>query len=205
MRQEQITLEQFAAICEQIATQFPDWTLSKSGESYDYRHTLTHASGMQISLSTSKYDKQPRLNVTTWTWPKYTKQDRGQERTETVTPSSLWNPKESGPSITCALNRPAEKLAAEIRRRFLPEYERVWQRCTERASEYQTHENNSASQWTAVCSALNLNPARDHHYVDTGSESRTVSIQNMNGSLRLEFYATQEQVLAVIAAMRNAQ
>ena len=202
MTTEKITLEDFSAICENIAKYFPGWALEKSGESYDYRHTLTNPDGLQICLSTSRHDREPRLRVSTWTWPKYIRLERGEQRSETVFPNSLYDPKESAPEITCALNRPAEKLAAEIKRRFLPEYIRIWTRAKERADQCQEHENRSIHQWMTVCRELKLDPKHNHHYISVGGD-HNVTIENNNGSLKMEFYANKDQVLRVVAALKN--
>jgi hypothetical protein len=203
MTNDKITQEQFSDVCQQIAAYFPHWTLAHSGESYDMRHTLSHANGLQICLSTSKYDKVPRLTVQTWTWPRYTKTERGELRFETIYPNSLYDPKESAPSITISLAKSPELIAKDIKRRFLPEYERIFARCAEKAQSHQAHEDNSRSQWQEVCEALRLDPKHNVHYVSTGKDSRSVSLSNRNGSLHLEFYATKDQTLAVIAAMRT--
>lgn len=198
-----ITEEQFGGICQAIAVFLPDWTLDKAGETYDMRYTLTHTTGLQMALFTSKYDKQPRLTVSDWKWPQYTTMERGQTRTNTVFPHSLHGPKESSPRITCSLAKSPEAIARDIKRRFLPEYTRIYQRCLEHAKAYQQHEDISRAQWDIVCAAVNLNPHHNRHYVSTGEDSRSVTLENRNGSLHLEFYASAEQAIRAIAMLTN--
>jgi len=120
-------------------------------------------------------------------------------------PNSLYDPKESSPNISCSLNRPAESIANDIKRRFLSDYIRIYQRCLERAQAHQAHEDSSRSQWLEICTALRLDADRDRHYVSTGKDAHSITLENRNGSLHLEFYADKEQVLGVIAAMKNGR
>ena len=133
---------QLAEICKQVALYFDGWTLSKQGEAYDHRWQLMR-DGMQISLSLD-WRKKDRLNISTWSWPKYTRMERGEVKAETIYPNSLYDPKETSPEISVAWARGPEAIAKEIKRRFLPEYERIYARCFEKASQLSEARRRSA-------------------------------------------------------------
>jgi hypothetical protein len=193
---------ELAKVCMGIAKHFDGWVLEETGETFDYRWKLRR-NGMEIGLSLD-WSKKDRLNIATWAWPKYTKLDRGEVRSETITPSSLYDPKESRPSISVAWNRGPEVIAKEIKRRFLPEYERIYARCAEKAASYQKHENESRANWQAICSAIKVDPNHNRHYVTTNDkENRSVTIENRNGSAYIETYCNADQLVKIIAALKG--
>jgi hypothetical protein len=191
---------ELAKVCNALAKHFDGWTLEETGETFDYRWKLRR-NGMEIGLSLD-WSKKDRLNIATWAWPKYTKLDRGEVRSETITPSSLYDPKESSPSISVAWNRGPEVIAKEIKRRFLPEYERIYARCAEKAASYQKHENESRQNWENICAAIGKDTRHNRHYVSAGGDLN-VTVENRNGSAHIEMYCNADQLVKIIRILKG--
>lgn len=181
-----------------IARFMPEgWTLEVPKAEDDISDRKFFRKGaMRIGISLD-WQKKDRLNISTWTWPTYTAKDRYNDRgmrTETVWPRDLWDPEEKGsPDISVAVSRGPEVIAKEIKRRFLPEYERIWARCKKKADSYQRDNDTANAQWEEVCKLLGKDPKYDNHYNALGP----FGVQNSNGSLKLEGYVTLEQLKAL--------
>lgn len=192
---------QLAEICKQVALYFDGWTLSKQGEAYDHRWQLMR-DGMQISLSLD-WRKKDRLNISTWSWPKYTRMERGEVKAETIYPNSLYDPKETSPEISVAWARGPEAIAKEIKRRFLPEYERIYARCFEKAASYQKHEDEARATWESVCAEIACDSRHNRHYVNAGGDLN-LTVENRNGSIHIEGYVkTPDQLKGIIDALKG--
>lgn len=145
-----------------------------------------------VSFDWSSHPRNSRLNVSTWTWPEYSRLERGDVRKETIFPASLYDPKEGQPSISVAASKTPEQIAKDIKRRFLPEYERIYARCKAKADDYQAHEDKSESQWAKVCKLIGCDPKRASKYCKFGENYLT--IENRNGSLHIDGYVDLERL-----------
>jgi hypothetical protein len=68
------------------------------------------------------------------------------EESKQFTPVDLWNPRAEYPSITVDADKSLERIAADIKRRFLPEYRAVLARCVEA--------RNNHEQYVKGCNSL---------------------------------------------------
>lgn len=143
-----------------------------------------------ISLNWGKPD---RLDISTWTWPSYTRMERRDIRREIIYPNSLYEPKETSPAISVSATKGYDVIAKDIARRFLPEYERIYARCKEKADNYQAHEDRSRDQWQDVCHILNKDPKSDSYYSALGP----LTVANRSGSIYVEGYIGMEQLRAI--------
>lgn len=141
-----------------------------------------------ISLN---WDKPDRLDISTWTWPSYTTRiERDGIRRETIYPNNLYDPKEISPAISVSATKGYDVIAKDIARRFLPEYERIYARCKEKASNYQAHADNSRAQWERVCKWMDKSPTHGIWYSGVGP----LTVANRSGSLHVEGYVSESQL-----------
>jgi hypothetical protein len=191
------------ALAGAIAAQMEGWTLQPPKE--DRWYMLLVRDEMQIGIKRDSSGKRDRVNISTWSWPKYTKYERGEARQEQVTPTSLYDPKESAPSISCAMARGADAITKEIKRRFLPDYERIWKRCTERAEAYGRAEVNARESWVAICKAAGqARPVNGWIYAEL-KKGVTLRIENRSGSGHISQDFTAPQIAAIIEALKGLQ
>jgi hypothetical protein len=193
-----VTREHFHALCTDVASAL-GWLFKAEGESYDYTCSLQDK-GMGFSLA---YDKwKHRISVRSWNWPQYTvNESRGYVKTETVMPSSLYDPREASPSITVSADKTAAQIAKDIQTRFLPEYTRLYARCLARAQSSQEYADTSESGWQAVCKVIGADPKHHHHYSNIAGEYNA-SIENRSGKAHVTLDLTADQLAKVIAALR---
>lgn len=142
-----------------IAKLMPGWQFRPdTEESPNYRRHVLVKDGMTIHLSRDS-QKKDRLHIGTWSWPDYTTwNDRGEQSKTSIRPQDLYDPKEDSPSISVAIDRGAEALVKEINRRFLPEYERLYSRCLDRAIKNGTEQLNSREMWLEACRIAGVSP-----------------------------------------------
>ena len=107
-------------LAQQIAAHLPEeWTYQppvlREEEYPSERAQITHTDGAVIHLSRGRWNNAGRLNVSG------------------IYPSDVTLDGDH-PSITLADNRPPEKLAREIQRRFVPAYLTRWQKAQEQCA-----------------------------------------------------------------------
>ena len=190
--------QKLEALALEVSSHLPaEWTLQPPREDRDDNDhkRFCNSLGMCFSIRWD-WRTRERIVATAWEWPTYKKLERGEVRSQTIRPRDLWDPKETGShDITVAYSRGAKALAEEIKRRLLPEYERVWKRCKEKADNYQQHEDKAEAQWQEVCKLLGKDATRKSHYNAIGS----LSIDDRNGSLHIEGYISFEDLKKLAA------
>jgi hypothetical protein len=116
--------EQFASrVVEAIVNQFPGATAVADGDRRPHGLTFTNEEAFTVH-----YRNHEHRFVVSGSWPRSRLPGEGSKQ---FTPSDLWNPRAEYPSITVDADKPPEKIAADIKRRFLPEYRAVLARCVE--------------------------------------------------------------------------
>lgn len=184
-------------LCKQVATHFDGWTLVEDGESFDGRWKLRR-DGMEICLRLD-WAKKDRLTVKTWGWPSY--KDDSRIDKVIVYPRDL-SPREADPDISVAWARGAEVIAKEIKRRFLPEYERIYALALAKATRAQEQINEARANWEAACKVIGASPSGNVHYVESNGK-RDLTVENRNGSTYISTYVTPEQLAHVVKALRG--
>jgi hypothetical protein len=181
--------EKLKTLAEGIAKLMPEWTLQlPEGEesSWNFQPVLQRGA-MEIVLSIS----QGRLNVSTSAWPSYTKFDRGRTSSEKVYPSSLY-PRESSPSISVSAGKTPDQIVKDIKRRFLPEYERIFALCQAKAIAYQEYEDKSRALWVDVMKVANTDR---EGYITVKTVAGDIEVENRHGSVQLKMSADSAELL----------
>lgn len=193
--------ETLVTLGQVLAPHLDGWAFDPNADSESWRQEIFFSKGGLRFCITRHRSKTDRIDVETWNWPKYTTLERGDERTTTVTPSNLHNPEESSPSISVAIARGAEVIAREIKRRFIPEYERLYTRCVEQAANYQKYSDESRDSWQRVCTLINEDPKRNSHCVHTATEQYHVTLKQNGNKVRVEMDATAGDVEKLLVAL----
>lgn len=102
-------------------------------------HYLTQGSGASCRqlLAEIPWNKPERFEFRPSHWPSYR---NAEQRRVTVDPSSIY-PREQRPTCSVARSRTPEAIARDVGRKVLPEYERLFQVCEDKAAEYQRGSN----------------------------------------------------------------
>lgn len=185
------------------------WILSD--EEYPDERQRLKSGHYEIQLTWSKYANrhdQERVSVSVNNWPTYKAYSReGRATEERVGPWSLYNPKESAPKITVAIARGAAIVAKEITRRVLPEYERLYKRCAEKACADQAYHLKARDGWVAVCAAINADPKHSHHYVRIGADKTRLEVENYGsaGEARVKIDVDADELRAIVAALEDVR
>lgn len=120
-----------------VAAQFPLAVLPKNSDDKRPRGNLLLGDGSEMGLWL-RYDSfKNRLEVGGH-WPS----SRVAGDSQSFTPNDLYNPREASPAITVDADKSPEKIASDIRRRFLPDYARVFARCVERRDAHEAYVKN---------------------------------------------------------------
>ena len=181
-------------LARSIAKLMPEWALRLRDEesAYDCRAFL-EKDGLQIGLTLS----QGRLNVQTWKWPQYTRIERGDNRSETVWPHQSLHPSETQPSITVDPNKSSEQIVKDIKRRFLPEYERIFKLCLEKAKQYQTNEDDKQTLWASVCKVAGKTGEKwAHIYVTTAKGN--IEAEQRSSTVKLTLDIDNAEILGLL-------
>jgi hypothetical protein len=113
------------------------WTLKDDPENACTRyHYMTNGQGREL-LAEIPWNNPERFEFRPSSWPNYR---NAEQRRVTVDPSSLY-PREERPSCTAARSRAPEAIARDVGRKVLPEYERLYQLCEDKAEQYQRGSN----------------------------------------------------------------
>ncbi len=67
---------------------------------------------------------------------------------------------EASPSINCSLAKGYSAIAADIRRRFLPEYHRIYAKCSGRITDQIIYASRQAANWAKISAVASVQP---HH------------------------------------------
>jgi hypothetical protein len=183
-------LPMFTTLATEIAAQLPDWTLSFND---DKDAAFLSKDGMRFAITRTDKD---RLHIRSWNWPKYT--DETGKQIELM-PHSLFDPRESAPSITCAIVRGSRAIAADITRRFLPEYLRIWSRLYARAVSNMAYSLDVRDNWRAVCTLARKDPEKTSHYLGEGYD---VEVKQNGKHARFTIDATPEQAAKILEALK---
>lgn len=168
------------------------WKYSPRGDD-DERANIVKG-GMRIDIRRD-YQHKDKVSMSSWDWPTYSTTERGTERINQVSPRDLWDPKEEAPDISCSISRGHSAIAKDMERRLIPNLERIWMRCKERADNYQASYDKARRDWIEICRVLNADPEREVHY-GTG-----IHIENRNGKAHLTADLDAEQLKAVMEAL----
>lgn len=203
MKPEPLTPQELSTLCSQVASYFPGWELEdpaiKHGNPPGNNYTLTR-DGLVISLSVQYPDKS-RITVGAWGWPEYYEMERGEMRSRRIAPSDLRNDKVSLSDITVAASRGALVIANEIKRRFLPEYERIFGRCLEVANKWQAASDKARLDWDAICKMIGKDPRHNSHYVSAGGDLN-VHVENRSGVAHCTLDCEAGGLRAVLDALK---
>lgn len=189
------------------------WTIQQPAPedaNNDYlRHVLVKGA-LKIHFGRSQGGAQDKVNIAAWQWPeyRYTESDYGKpvQRFQRITPSDLYDPKEASPGISCSIARGAEAIVKDLTRRFLPEYERIFARCQQKADANKAYADKARSNWEETCTVIGASPDRNNHSVKTALGDYNFRVENRNGYTRLEIDHVQpEQLAAIITALKPAQ
>ena len=117
---------------QQIAALLDGTARPLGEESSNERYYITLAGGESIFIAGSSRARRGRVSVSGGQWPTYT--DTG-GRVCSQWPHVTWvsDQKLTAPEITCADSKPAEQIAKDIQRRFLPDFLTVWGHCKDAA------------------------------------------------------------------------
>lgn len=74
--------------------------------------------------------------------------------------------KEECRDITVAAARSPEAIAKDIERRFLPEYNRVWEKLVKHCEEVTTHYEEKRRNWEKVCKRIGADPNKHTVSID---------------------------------------
>lgn len=193
---EQKRREQMVTLCQEIAGFLPAWELALDDD-YDKSHTFT-CGELKFRISWDRSAKADRVNIQTWHWPRYKFSfEHGEWQKSTQSPNNLRDPAEVSPGISCAMDRGAEAIANDIKRKFLPEYARIYARCAERAAAYEVDALARHAAWEKVCSVLKADPNHNHHYVSN------FSIENRGGKAHLVGDVTAEQLEKILNLLKS--
>jgi hypothetical protein len=194
--------KELLALAGAIAANLTGWQLHPPNDGH--WAILFKRDEMCFNIARDNSGKRDRINVSTWGWPQYTKYEQGDEpRKDTIFPNSLYDPKEESPSISCAIARGGEAIAREITRRFIPDYERIWKRCAEKAEMWGKAEVEARDNWAAICKAAGQPVRKGSIYAELGKAH--LRIENRNGLGHIQIDATPAQVTAIIKALKGGQ
>lgn len=188
---------QLQTLFSEIASRMPGWTVKPADpdDGNTWRRYVLQRGDMGIHIHRDTNGKGDRVNISTWHWPSYSYIECGDERRETVSPHNLYDPKESSPSITCAMDRGADAIVKEIQRRFLPEYERLYARCKAKVEESRAFHDKSQDSWRSICETIKADQTRDRHYFGP------LTIERRSNGARVEVDLGAEALAKLIAAM----
>lgn len=194
---EKALAAQLRALFREIATLMPDWTIKATdpADGETWRNYVLERDGMGIHFRRDSSGKGDRVTIGTWEWPSYTYMERGSDRKEVVTPHHLYDPKESSPSITCAMDRGAAAIVKGINRRFLPDYELIYGRCMVRAQEAQAYHNKARDSWQAICAVIGGNPDHGRHYYGP------LTIEKRSDGAKVEVNMSADKLKQLITVM----
>ncbi len=182
------------------------WTYVQPTDNDRMDHAVLTRGPMSIDI---RYDRNTtgltHLRIQTWGWPSYTSHNRGDIRTTIVTPSMMWGPKESDPSIRCAIKRGHAAIAQDIGTRFIPEYVRIWNRCKERADSCQIYNDEEWANWSAICVVIGQDPNHTNRYVEIpfGNGFKTISVSEEHKGAVLAFSVTPTELVKVLEALKS--
>ncbi|KPL28988.1 MAG: hypothetical protein AMJ72_00055 [Acidithiobacillales bacterium SM1_46] len=194
--------EQLAPVAEALGN---GWQLDPDPEEQDAWsrwHYFSNGQGRQI-VAEVVWNKPDRFEFRALGWPTYADPDG---RTMTVDPSTMWNPKESRPVISCARSRTPEAIARDIERRLLPEYERLYTRAEEIAADRQKSSDGEAELidllWKATRDTHNEHRQADRPYFVREIEGGPLTIEYRSpGSVKIDLSA--REMAAVIEFLRD--
>ena len=141
-----------------IAACLEGWNVVRDPADDWYNNERIHladasGSGKKISLSLKTYGaERGKVHVSGW-WP----QKDGTHGAFT-TPHDV---NEESPSINCSLSKGYPAIAADIRRRFMPEYHRIYAKCSERIQNTLSYENKQAQNWAKISAVSSVEPHRN--------------------------------------------
>lgn len=202
--------EALAALAMKIAPHLPegwkvDVKLSESEcENNDRVWYRFKDTALRFSIAFDSSARDLRINVASWTWPAYERRDRGEVRKDTIFPSNLYDPKEGQPDISCSAEKDPVKIAADISRRFIPEYVRIYERCKVIADKYQAHQDLTWKTWNEACALVGKDPKHNNWWNVIGPLSITNDggdTVKIEGSVSLEIL---KRIKALIDEMKAA-
>lgn len=189
---------QFVNLMQEIGSLLPDWKKGNAGEETvesRYWRPVFEKNGMKFGITREQGGKQDKITISAWSWPSYTIKELGHESKTSVTPRDLRRD-ESSPEISCSIARGADAIVKDIKRRFLPDYERLYAECSDRATNLQKVYDAHWDCWTEVCEILgNKNPAHSRHYFGP------MSIEKRSSGAKVEIDVTPEQLRKLIHVM----
>lgn len=116
------------------------WRLTDDNPGHPCRYfTLTNGQGREL-LAEIPWNKTERFEFRPCEWPSYRNTEG---RPVTIDPAGLY-PRQQRPSCSVARSRAPEAIARDIGRKVLPEYERLYQMCEDRAAGYQRSSDTEA-------------------------------------------------------------
>jgi len=195
---EKAQCAKLAAMMPGLLDLLPGWVLKPSDDGERWRKYVIEYGGMGLCISIERSGKWDRVNVGSWHWPKYTPYtDRRHTSEIGITPRELAG-SQSLSSISVALDRGAVALADGIRKRFLPEYTRLYNECVEVAAERQAYQDACRDTWAEICGIIEKKPDGGYQYGPCGM---TVH-QRGDKTALIEMDMTPAQLRVIIAALK---
>ena len=208
-RAEQIKGQPLQDLGVEISKHLPEWSYLAPSKEFEYHNEVIRLGkdGLVIAI---RHDWNDRFSVSCWEWPSFTSAEKTVHDSalgeipaiERITPNSLYDPRESSPEIPVSPTKTPEKIAADITRRLIPDYERVYARCAEKAKLNQDYADATTKNWREVCEVVGGNPKHRviyHHY---DGEKGYFTITRSGDQARLEGYVTAEQLKKIIKALK---
>ena len=189
-----------------------EWAMEPRNNDLDYtprfimisaKHPLGENGQYQIMCERDGYGNRDRWEFRACGWPVYIDENGA---AKTIHPSDLWNPKANAPVTTAGQNREPKAIARQIASKILPDYVQIYQRCWNRAEEWQAHADKTGGALSRLAAAC-----QDEEKF-RGHKQRTFYVRNMAGNAkRVEFRSegdvemnfTTDEAIAVIALLRQ--
>ncbi len=191
-------------IMPKLAANLPDgWKLDTSPDAMDNKHYLFFLKG-GMKLAIHAVYSEDRFTVSGWGWPFYWEiGGRDGKSKKTIEPRNLYNPQASLDSIGIGMKKDGEQIAADIKRRILPEYERLYARCEEECKKWQEYEDKADKVWREVCALVGTNPQYNSHYVRIGDDNASIENRKTSGKVHISSWdVTPEQLRKMIEALK---
>lgn len=207
-----------SALCAQIAAHIPAalgaWTLEQVDEPCNWYANLIGTGGARLHIAL----RSDRLEVS-GIYPQSPDRGHMSARSWGVLPYN-----ETDPSMTVSATRPPEKIAADIARRLLPQYLKLYQACLERKADQEERERQRMERMqtlrlVAIAGGLKTSSHIDHPERWTGQDKETIYISAQDEGARLHVVVkvsthdvmiecrslTYEQAQNVIAALADPE
>jgi hypothetical protein len=202
-----------AAVASHLA---PGWSLMPVNQNDSTWNNGVLVNGpLQIRISIDGWNQVGRIAIADRAWPSYTETDTNNYssgsslvKTTHVYPRDL--PAGERPadtnmasmSITVSKTKSPAQVAADITRRFLPTYTRLYYLCAQQALQLQATRDNSQANWSAICATVGPSAVNQWKYQSIETKGGRLSLTREHaGQAKLEMTVSPAQLALIIAAL----